>query len=63
MTFVPGSDFYPSGDGGGDGDSSARLSFSFPSIADIRIGADRLVAAARRAVPQPDGQELMRRTR
>jgi|SRR5271165_5154708 len=43
VTFVPGSGFFS--DGGGD--SSARLSFSFPSVADIRIGADRLVATAR----------------
>jgi DNA-binding transcriptional MocR family regulator len=46
VTFVPGSGFFA--DGGVDsGDSGARLSFSFPSIADIRIGADLLVAAAR----------------
>ncbi|HTA00188.1 MAG TPA: PLP-dependent aminotransferase family protein [Streptosporangiaceae bacterium] len=43
VTFVPGSGFFA--DGGGDG--SARLSFSFPAVADIRIGADLLVATAR----------------
>lgn len=42
VTFVPGSGFFASG----DGDSYARLSFSFPSVADIRVGADRLVTAA-----------------
>ena len=55
VTFVPGSGFFADGsgdggDGGGNsgGDHSARLSFSFPSVADIRVGADRLVATARR---------------
>jgi 2-aminoadipate transaminase len=43
VTFVPGSGFFA--DGGGD--NSARLSFSYPTVADIRIGADRLVAVAR----------------
>jgi DNA-binding transcriptional MocR family regulator len=43
VTFVPGSGLLA--DGGGD--DSARLSVSFPSVADIRIGADRLVATAR----------------
>lgn len=43
VTFVPGSGFFV--DGGGD--DSARLSFSFPGVADIRVGADRLVATAR----------------
>ncbi len=45
VTFVPGSGFFA--DGGG-GDDSARLSFSFPTVADIRIGADLLAATARR---------------
>lgn len=43
VTFVPGSGFF--NDGGGD--NSARLSFSFPSVDEISIGADRLSAAAR----------------
>ena len=43
VTFVPGSGFFS----GGGGDGSARLSYSFPSVADIRIGADILVATAR----------------
>jgi 2-aminoadipate transaminase len=43
VSFVPGTGFFVDG----SGDNSARLSFSFPSVADIRIGADRLVAAAR----------------
>jgi 2-aminoadipate transaminase len=38
VTFVPGAGFFP--DGGGRG--TARLSFSYPSPADIRVGAERL---------------------
>jgi 2-aminoadipate transaminase len=41
VSFVAGSAFFV-GDGG---DHSARLSYSFPSLDDIRTGADRLVAA------------------
>jgi 2-aminoadipate transaminase len=58
VTFAPGSGFfYGSGSGAGaggatgggaGGEHSARLCFSFPSVADIRAGADRLTAAARR---------------
>jgi 2-aminoadipate transaminase len=43
VTFVPGSGFFADG----RGDSSARLSFSYPTVADIRVGADRLLAVAR----------------
>jgi 2-aminoadipate transaminase len=49
VTFVPGSGFFA--DGAGDdsgGDDSARLSYSFPTVADIRIGADLLVATTRK---------------
>ncbi len=41
VTFVPGSGFFA--DGGGD--DCARLSFSFPGVAQIQAGAGRLVAA------------------
>lgn len=43
VTFVPGPGFFV--DDGGE--NEARLSFSFPGPADIRTGADRLVAAVR----------------
>jgi 2-aminoadipate transaminase len=41
VTFVAGPGFFPAG----GGENGARLSFSFPAVDDIRIGADRLVAA------------------
>jgi DNA-binding transcriptional MocR family regulator len=44
VTFAPGPGFFY--DGGGE--RYARLCFSFPSLDDIRVGADRLTAAARR---------------
>ena len=44
VTFAPGPGFFY----GGGGEHAARLSFSFPALADIRAGADRLTAAARR---------------
>jgi DNA-binding transcriptional MocR family regulator len=43
-TFLPGPGFFPAGGGGND----ARLSFSFPGVDDIRVGADRLAAAVLR---------------
>jgi DNA-binding transcriptional MocR family regulator len=44
VTFVPGPGFFF--DGGGE--NCARLCFSFPSLDDIRAGADRLAAVVRR---------------
>jgi 2-aminoadipate transaminase len=44
VSFVVGSGFF---DGPG-GEHAARLSFSYPDVDDIRIGADRLVAAVQR---------------
>jgi 2-aminoadipate transaminase len=51
VTFVPGPDCFPDGRGG---QNAARLSFSFPSLGDIAVGADRLTAAARRRLNIPD---------
>jgi 2-aminoadipate transaminase len=52
VTFVKGSDFYPSGAGGA---SSARLAFSFVSPAEIETGIARLAGLLRelRAAPVP----------
>jgi 2-aminoadipate transaminase len=44
VTFAPGAGFFFHG----GGEHSARLCFSFPGLDDIRTGADRLTAAARR---------------
>jgi 2-aminoadipate transaminase len=44
VTFVKGSDFFPSGRGGAD---SARLAYSFVSAADIRAGVTRLAGLLR----------------
>ncbi len=44
VTFVRGSDFYPRGQGGG---SSARLAYSFVSVADVRAGIARLAGLLR----------------
>jgi DNA-binding transcriptional MocR family regulator len=38
VACVPGSDFFA----GGGGHSAARLSFSYPPVADLRIAAERL---------------------
>jgi len=51
VTFVPGPDCFPDGRGG---QNEARISFSFPSLGDIAVGADRLTAAARRRLNIPD---------
>jgi DNA-binding transcriptional MocR family regulator len=51
VTFVPGADCFFNGSGG---QNAARLSFSFPSLGDIRAGADRLTAAARHRLNIPD---------
>jgi DNA-binding transcriptional MocR family regulator len=51
VTFVPGADCFFDGSGG---QNAARLSFSFPSLDDIRVGADRLTAAARHRLNIPD---------
>jgi 2-aminoadipate transaminase len=51
VTFVPGADCFFGGSGG---QNAARLSFSFPSLDDIRVGADRLTAAARHRLNIPD---------
>jgi 2-aminoadipate transaminase len=50
VTFVPGAGFFP---GSGGGENAARLSFSFPSVGDIMVGADRLTAAVRRRLTCP----------
>jgi DNA-binding transcriptional MocR family regulator len=44
VTFVPGTDFYPRGEGG---DGSARLAFSFVSPAEIDEGVTRLAVLLR----------------
>jgi 2-aminoadipate transaminase len=44
VSFVPGTGFFL----GTGGEHAARLSFSYPDVADIRAGADRLVAAVQR---------------
>lgn len=49
VTFLPGAGFFI--DGGGD--NSARLSFSFPSVGEVSVGADRLAAAARGRLASP----------
>ena len=49
MTFAPGSGFFCHG----GGEHRARLCFSSPPLADIRAGADRLTAAARRLLNAP----------
>ena len=51
VTFVPGPDCFPDGRGG---QNEARISFSFPSLGDIALGADRLTAAARLRLNIPD---------
>jgi DNA-binding transcriptional MocR family regulator len=51
VTFVPGADCFFGGSGG---QNAARLSFSFPALDDIRVGADRLTAAARHRLNIPD---------
>jgi DNA-binding transcriptional MocR family regulator len=56
VTFAPGPGFFY--DGGGE--RYARLCFSFPSLADIRAGADRLTAAARRLLNAPTTQGTTR---
>jgi DNA-binding transcriptional MocR family regulator len=43
VAFVPGSGFFPDGRGG----NTARLSFSYPSVDEIRVGARRLAALVR----------------
>lgn len=53
VTFVPGSGFFFDRISGG-GEHSARLSFSFPTVGDIQVGADRLTAAVRRRLSCPD---------
>lgn len=49
VSFVKGSDFYA----GAGGESAARLSFSFPSIDQIRDGIQRLAAWVREIAPTP----------
>jgi 2-aminoadipate transaminase len=49
VTFLPGAGFFI--DGGGE--NSARLSFSFPSVGEVSVGADRLAAAARGRLASP----------
>ena len=56
VTFAPGPGFFY--DGGGE--RYARLCFSFPSLGDIRAGADRLTAAARRLLKTPTTQGTTR---
>ena len=56
VTFAPGPGFFY--DGGGE--RYARLCFSFPSLDDIRVGADRLTAAARRLLNTPTTQGTTR---
>jgi 2-aminoadipate transaminase len=53
VTFVPGSGCFFDGSSGGQ--NAARLSFSFPAVGDIAVGADRLTAAARRRLTGPGG--------
>ena len=48
VSFVPGPSFF----GGGRGHSTARLSFSFPSVDEIREGARRLTALVLEALDQ-----------
>jgi 2-aminoadipate transaminase len=43
VTFVPGDGFYP----GPGGEHAARLSFSFPSVEQVRLGASRLADLVR----------------
>jgi 2-aminoadipate transaminase len=51
VTFVPGPGFFADG----RGENAARLSFSFPSVSDIRTGADRLTEVVRRRLALPAG--------
>lgn len=46
VSFVPGTGFF----GGGRGHSTARLSFSYPSVDEIRAGAERLTALVRESL-------------
>ena len=48
VTFVKGSDFFPSGK---DGERALRLAFSFVSPAEIAEGVERLGALVRAAAP------------
>jgi 2-aminoadipate transaminase len=50
VTFVKGSDFFPSGRGGA---GSARLAYSFVSPADVRAGVARLAGLLRELSPPP----------
>jgi len=56
VSFAPGPGFFY--DGGGE--RYARLCFSSPPLADIRAGADRLTAAARRLLSAPTSQGTTR---
>jgi 2-aminoadipate transaminase len=46
VTFVPGTSFFHDG----RGRDSARLSFSYPSVEEIRVGASRLAAVVRESM-------------
>ena len=56
MSFAPGPGFFYHGGGA----HRARLCFSSPPLADIRVGADRLTAAARRLRSAPTTQGTTR---
>jgi 2-aminoadipate transaminase len=56
VMFAPGPGFFYHG----GGERYARLCFSFPSLDDIRAGADRLTAAARRLLNAPTTQGTTR---
>jgi len=56
VMFAPGPGFFYHG----GGERYARLCFSFPSLDDIRAGADRLTAAARRLLNAPTTQRTTR---
>jgi 2-aminoadipate transaminase len=53
VSFVPGSGFF----GAGGGHNTARLSFSYPSVEEIREGGNRLTAIIRESLDRKDGHD------
>lgn len=54
VSFVPGDSFYP-GEGGA---SCARFSYSYPTLDEIRLGADRVVALIRARLDADGPQQV-----
>lgn len=56
VAFVPGSGFFHDFRGG----NTARLSFSYPTVEEIRVGADRLAALVRDELESPTPRSLQK---